>query len=26
VRHLLDTPKTVANNESFTLTLEWLES
>ena len=26
VRHLLDTPKTVADNESFTLTLEWLES
>lgn len=26
VRHLLDTPKMVANNESFTLTLEWLES
>ena len=26
VRHLLDTPKTVEDNESFTLTLEWLES
>ena len=26
VKHLLDTPKTVAPGEGFTLTLEWLES
>ena len=26
VRHVLDTPKTMADNESFTLTIEWLES
>lgn len=26
VRHILDNPKTVPDNESFTLTLEWLES